>query len=88
MYTLQEYLVKNKKERLCSCGQIQTETHVIENCPISLQIRQSYNVTTAIDLLLTRTDHEVVCQIVHKLLSLYWMWLEKFVYAKKKEKKN
>ena len=58
-------------ERLCSCGEIQTETHVIENCPVSLQIRQTYNVTTALDLLLTRTDYDVVCKIVHKLLSLY-----------------
>ena len=59
------------EERLCSCGQIQTETHVIEDCPVSLQIRQIYNVNTALDLLLTRTDYEVVCKIVHKLLSLY-----------------
>ena len=58
-------------ERLCSCGEIQTETHVIENCPISSQIRQTYNVTTAIDLLVNRTDYDVICTIVHKLLSLY-----------------
>ena len=59
------------EERLCSCGQIQTETHVIENCPLSQQIRHTYNVTTTLDLLLTRTDHDVVCKIVHKFLSLY-----------------
>ena len=34
------------EERLCPCGQVQTEKHIIENCPISLPVRQSYHVTT------------------------------------------
>ena len=59
------------EERLCSCGEVQTETHVIENCPVSSQIRQTFSITTASDLLITRTDYDVVCRIVHKILSLY-----------------
>ena len=59
------------EERLCPCGQVQTEAHVIENCIVSLQIRQMYNITTVKELLHTRTDHAMVCTIIHKLLSLY-----------------
>ena len=59
------------EERLCPCGQIQTEAHVIESCPMSLQIRQMYNITTINDLLLVREDYDKVCMIIHKLLSLY-----------------
>ena len=59
------------EERLCPCGQIQTEGHIIENCLISLQIRQFFNITTVNELLLTRTDYQTVCTAIHKLLSLY-----------------
>ena len=59
------------EERLCPCGQIQTEAHVIESCPMSLQIRQMYNITTINNLLLVREDYDKVCMIIHKLLSLY-----------------
>ena len=59
------------EERLCPSGQVQTEAHVIENCIISLQIRKMYNITTVKELLHTRTDHAMVCTIIHKLLSLY-----------------
>ena len=59
------------EERLCSCGQIQTEVHVVENCPVSSHLRQIYNVTTLTDLMVSRTDYDLVCTIIHKLLSLY-----------------
>ena len=59
------------EERLCPCGQVQTEAHVIENCILSLQLRQTYDVTTAKDLMLDRTDYAMTCSIIHKLLSLY-----------------
>ena len=59
------------EERLCSCGQIQTEVHVVEECPISLHVRQTYNVTTLNDLMHSRTDYDTVCTVIHKLLSLY-----------------
>ena len=59
------------EERLCQCGQVQTEAHIIEDCIISLQLRQIYNVTTVNDLMLDRTDYAMTCSIIHKLLSLY-----------------
>ena len=59
------------EDRLCSCGQVQTETHVIENCPVSLDLRITHSITTVDDLMVHRTDYASVCGIVHKLLSLY-----------------
>ena len=59
------------EERLCSCGEIQTESHVIESCPMSQQLRQTNNITSLNELLLIRTDFHKVCTIVHNLLELY-----------------
>ena len=59
------------EERLCTCGQVQTESHVIVNCPISQDLRASNAITTVNDLMVERTDYASVCRIVHKLLSLY-----------------
>ena len=59
------------EERLCSCGLVQTETHVIESCPLSLHLKNTYNITTVEELLLGRTDYSNVCAIIHKILALY-----------------
>ena len=59
------------EERLCPCGQVQTECHVIESCVMSSQIRQTYNFVTVNDLMVIRTDYVNVCTIIHKLLSMY-----------------
>lgn len=59
------------EERLCPCGLVQTEIHVVESCPLSLHLRNMYNITTVDDLLLGRTDYSNVCAIIHKILSLY-----------------
>ena len=59
------------EERLCVCGQVQTESHIIESCPISLNVRQKFNVTSVNDLMLQRADFDVVCAIVHEFLDLY-----------------
>ena len=32
-----------KEERLCSCGDIQTERHIIENCTLTERIRENNN---------------------------------------------
>ena len=59
------------EERLCPCGQVQTESHVIESCVLSSQIRHTYNFATVNDLMVIRTDYISVCSIIHKLLSIY-----------------
>ncbi|MPC71016.1 hypothetical protein E2C01_065283 [Portunus trituberculatus] len=59
------------EERLCPCGLVQTETHVIESCPLTLHLRNMYNITSVKDLLLGRTDYSTVCTVIHKILALY-----------------
>lgn len=50
---------------------IQTEIHVLENCPISSHVRERNNVTTVSNLFVDRSDYINVCRIVHEVLSLY-----------------
>ena len=59
------------EERLCSCGEMQNEAHIIERCPLSLQLRSKYNLSTVNELLLGRNDHSKVCTIVHELLDIF-----------------
>ena len=58
------------EERLCPCGLVQTETHVIERCPLSLHLRNVYNITT-VEELFGRTDYNNVCATINKILALY-----------------
>ena len=34
-----------REQRLCTCGDIQTERHVIETCPLTNPLRQHYGFT-------------------------------------------
>lgn len=57
------------EERLCSCGQVQTERHVIEYCPRTAALRQQYSVTAIENLFMERNDYATVCHICHAALS-------------------
>ena len=59
------------EERLCSCGEIQTEAHVFEQCPRSLSLREHFQINSIVDLMTGSSDHSVVCECVHSILSLY-----------------
>ena len=59
------------EERLCTCGAIQSERHVIEDCPISLDIRQAYNVNDMTELFNGRYNNETSCKIIAEILDLY-----------------
>ena len=59
------------EERLCSCGQVQTERHVIEQCPRTMALRQQFQITTMENLFLERRDDRIVCRICHEILSVY-----------------
>ena len=59
------------EERLCTCGQVQTEQHVIEVCPRTENIRRQWNVSSMINLLSERVDFRNVCHIVTKILNIY-----------------
>ena len=59
------------EERLCSCGQVQSERHVVMECPRTQNIRQECNVSSFDNLLLERTDYVEVCSIIHRILNEY-----------------
>ena len=59
------------EERLCSCGEIQTEIHVINNCPLSQHFRDEYEFTDISDLMCEKFSNEIVCKIIYNILNLY-----------------
>ena len=59
------------EERLCSCGVIQTEKHVIEECPKTQYIRNRFNFTRSDDLFGDVLDYAIACKIVHMILLEY-----------------
>ena len=59
------------EERLCVCGLVQTERHVIENCSISQRFRDRYHFNTLEDLFSDNFSDEMKCQIIHEILLLY-----------------
>ena len=59
------------EERLCQCGQIQTERHALETCIISQHVRDIHSLSSLENLLLERNDYANVCHIVHTILNVY-----------------
>lgn len=59
------------EERLCSCGRIQSEKHVIEDCPRTVNLRNQYGYRTVQDLFGEMLDDEIVCSINHSILQEY-----------------
>ena len=58
------------EERLCTCGQIQTEKHVIEECPRTDHLRVEYGFRT-INEVFSRSDFKEVCKIIFEILYIY-----------------
>ena len=52
------------EERLCSCGYVQSEEHVVSHCPLSQHIRDEYQFTSFTDLISERFPNEVLCKII------------------------
>ena len=59
------------EERLCPCGEIQTEVHVVNNCPMSQIFRDEYGFTDITDLMSEKFSNEIVCKIIYNILNLY-----------------
>ena len=59
------------EERLCTCGQVQSEQHVISDCTISQHIRDQYGFCNINDLMYSNIPNEVVCKIIYQTLKLY-----------------
>lgn len=58
-------------ERLCPCGMVQTEHHVIHECPLSQHIRDAYGLTGITNLFSGTFDNATVCSIINSVLNLY-----------------
>ena len=59
------------EERLCPCGQVQTEVHVIQHCPISQHIRDTYQINSLSDLFNGSFENDTVCAIINSVPKLY-----------------
>ena len=59
------------EERLCTCGQIQSERHVIEECPRTRHIRDQFHFSRVENVFNEMSDHFKVCKIVHCILLEY-----------------
>ena len=59
------------EDRLCTCGLVQSEEHVVSVCPVSQDIRNYYEFTCIRDLLSGRFDNDTVCKIIYDILHLY-----------------
>lgn len=57
------------EERLCPCGEIQTELHVVESCPFTLQLRQQNGFYSWQQLM--SKDTLVMMKIVHLILETF-----------------
>ena len=58
------------EERLCSCGAVQSELHVLEDCPLTQHIRDMYSFNNLQQVMNYNT--EKCCEILYKVLSLYY----------------
>ena len=59
------------EQRLCQCGLVQTERHVVEVCTMSQHIRNIHGVRSLENLLLEIDDYSKVCHIAHTILEIY-----------------
>ena len=57
------------EEWLCSCGQVQTEHHVVSECTKTSHIRQQYNLSTFENLMLWERNLGTVWNIAHRILG-------------------
>ena len=60
------------EERLCPCGDVQTELHVFESCPMTQQLRQSYYIVSLTQFLNESLDYHITCEAVYKILSIFY----------------
>ncbi len=57
-------------ERLCPCGAVQTEIHVIQSCPRTQHIRDQYHFCT-VDQLLELNEGTRIFKAVHDILRVF-----------------
>ncbi len=57
------------EERVCVCGDVQTEQHVAQHCPHTQHLRQHHGFSSIQDLF--SMPNAKCCDIIHKMLQLY-----------------
>ena len=60
------------EERLCQCGEIQTEKHVVEDCVKTHHLRNMHGFGTIEDLFSELFTLEKTCKIIHQILSVFY----------------
>ena len=59
------------EERLCPCGQIQTELHVVQHCTLTQHLRHNHNFSIIQDLFNNTFSNESSCKIIRQILETY-----------------
>ena len=59
------------EERLCPCGTVQTEEHVVQHCPMSQHLRDEYNIASMQQLNGEDLSFEEKCQFIFKITQLF-----------------
>ena len=59
------------EERLCPCGAVQTEEHVVVHCPLSQDLRRIHRIFTIEELNSEIISSERKCNFIYELLNLY-----------------
>ena len=59
------------EERICQCGVVQSEQHVLERCPLTEHLRNVHEFTSVNDLFSDKFPPGVTCKIIHDILLVY-----------------
>lgn len=59
------------ERRLCSCGGVQNEVHVIESCPLTQHIRDAYGLSSINEMFSANYCNKLVCNIIWQVLEVY-----------------
>ena len=58
------------EERVCGCGEVQDEMHVIEVCPLTAHVRQEYGYATYLQLIGENSEYPIT-EIVYKIFQSF-----------------
>ena len=58
-------------ERLCTCGKIQTEEHVVVEFPLTLEARNTYRISSIDDLLFGQIGDDDASNTIYRILMIY-----------------
>ena len=59
------------EERVCVCGDIQTEVHVVQYCTLTQNLRDLHGFSTIQDIFNERFSHESTCSLIRNILDIY-----------------